>query len=204
MKGLWKGFGGGLGGRFVVLRIDHEAATHTFAFAFGVEVRFVAQGEMNDAALARRHGTEMVRSSGAADFFGGDVGGGAKFLDAKRAMILAVETNFFVLSRRKMEHFEREEFESAQEFAAAVEQKRGVGAGEVDEDFGPLPVAIFRKWRIDDDAVFEAKAAVGDDGLEEFVDLIGGGEFVGNGHGNSAFYIARRLKRPLFHVSCLS
>jgi hypothetical protein len=34
------------------------------------------------------------------------------------------------------------------------------------------------RGRIDDDAVFEVKASVGDDGLEEFIDAVGGGEFV--------------------------
>ena len=109
--------------------------------------------------------------------------GGAQFLDAQRALILAVEGNLFVLAGRQAQHFEGEEFEGAQQFSAAIEQEGGVGAGEVDENFRLLPVAVLGQRRIDDDPVFEAESAVGDDGLEEGVDLIGGGEFVGNGHG---------------------
>src|SRR5580698_10134944 len=137
---------------------------------------------MNDAALARGHGAELVGRSGAANFFGGDGGCGAEFLDAERALILAVEGDLFVLSGGKVQHFEGEQFEGAEKLSTAIEEQWRVGSGEVDEDLRLLPVAIFGKWRIDDDAVFEAKSALGDDGLQKFVDLVGGGEFVGNGH----------------------
>ena len=186
----WKSSGPRLGQRFrnrfagwlVVLRIDDQTAASAFALAFGVEIGLVAQGEVNDAALARGHGTELVRRTRAENFFGGDGGRGTEFLDTKRALILAIEGDFLVLSGREMQHFERKQFEGAEKFSAAIEQKRGVGAGEVNEDLRLLPVAIFRERRIDDDAVFEAKSALGDDGLQKFVDLLGGGEFVGNGH----------------------
>jgi len=87
-----------------------------------------------------------------------------------------------VLAAGKTKHFECEEFEGAEEFSATVEEKSGVGSGEVDENFGALPVAVLGQGRVDGDAVFEVEASVGDYGLEEFVDLFGGGEFVGNGH----------------------
>ena len=81
-----------------------------------------------------------------------------------------------------MQHFNADEFEGAEEFSAAVEEKGRVGAGEVDEDLRFFPVAVLRDRGIDDDAIFEAKSAVSDDGLKEFVDLFSGGDFVGNGH----------------------
>jgi hypothetical protein len=77
-----------------------------------------------------------------------------------------------------VEHLEREQFKGAQQLSATIEQKRGIGAGEVDQDFGLLPVAILRKRRVDDDAVLEVKTAVSDNGLKELVDLIGGSDFV--------------------------
>ena len=87
-----------------------------------------------------------------------------------------------MLAGRQAEHFKRQKFEGTQKFSAAVDEERRVGAGEVDEDFGLLPVAVLRKRRIDDDPVFEAESTVSNDGGEKFVDLVGGGEFVGNGH----------------------
>jgi len=71
-----------------------------------------------------------------------------------------------------------EEFKGAQQLSAAVKQERGVGPGEVYENLRLLPVAILRERRVDDNAVFEAKTAMGHDGLKELIDLIGGSNFV--------------------------
>ncbi len=139
----------------------------------------VAQGKVDDAALARGHGGELERSAGLANFVGGDAGGHAKFLKAHGALIFAVERNFLVLAGRQAQDFEGEQFQGAEKFAAAIEEQGRVGSGQIDEDFRLLPLALRR--RIDDDAVLQVKAAVSDDSLQEFVDLIGGGEFVHRG-----------------------
>src|ERR1700751_5205166 len=120
----------------------------------------------------------VVWSSGLANLLGSDIRGGAQFLYAHRAAILAVEADLLVLAGSKVQHLERKEFKGAQQFSAPVEQERGVGAGEVDKNFRLLPVAILRERRVDNDPVFEAKTAMGDDGLKELVDFIGGGYFV--------------------------
>jgi hypothetical protein len=133
---------------------------------------------VDDAALARRHRAEVVRSSGPANLLGGDVGRGAQFLNAQGAAILAVEADFFVLARRQVQHFKGKQFKGAQQLSAAIEQQRGIGAGEVDKNFRLLPVAILRERGVDDDAVLEVKTAVSDNGLKELVDLIGGSDFV--------------------------
>jgi hypothetical protein len=156
---------------------------HAFAVAFGAEVGLVAEGQVDDAAFAGGHGSKLVGGSGAAHFFGGDGGGGAEFFEAYAAVILAIEGNLFVLTAGETKHFQGEELEGAEEFSAAIEEKSGVGAGEVDENFGALPVAVFGQRGVDRNAVFEVEASVGDYGLEEFVDLFGGGEFVGDRHG---------------------
>lgn len=167
---------GGLGGGwFVVGWVDYYAAAQAFAVAFGAEVGLVAEGQVDDAALARGHGGELVGSSGAANFFGGDGGGGAKFFETDAALIVAIEGNLFVLAGRETEYLESEELEGAQELSAAIEEESGVGSGEVDENFGTLPVAVLGERRVDGDAVFEMEASVGDYGLEELVDLFGGG-----------------------------
>lgn len=133
---------------------------------------------MDDTALARGHRAELIGRAGLANFFGGDGGGGAEFLNSLRAMVVAVEADLFVFAGGQPQHFQGEQLEGAQEFSAAVEQQGGVGASEIDEDLGLFPVAIVGDGRVDDDAVFQVKTAVGDDGLEEFVDLVGGGDFI--------------------------
>jgi hypothetical protein len=173
-----KSLGNGSSRTLVVLWVNHETAIRAFAFAFGLKIGFVAQGQVDDAALARRHRAEVVRSPSLADFLGGDVGCGAQFLNAHGAPILAVEADLLVFAGGEVQHLEREQFKRAQQLSAAIEQQRGVGAGEVDEDFRLFPIAILRERRVDNNAVPEVKTAVSDDGLKELVDLIGGSDFV--------------------------
>jgi len=115
-----------------------------FSFALGMKVGLVTQGEMDDAALAGRHRAELVRSSRFADLFGSDSGCRAQFLNAHGTAILTIEADLLVLARGQAQHFQREKLECAKKLSTTVEQKRGVRAGEVDEDLGLLPVAIFR------------------------------------------------------------
>jgi hypothetical protein len=170
----WEGPAGGpSGGRFVICGVEDYAAVEAFAVAFGAEVGLIAEGQVDDAALARGHGSEVEWGSGLANFLGSDRGGHAKFLQADGALILAVEGNLFVVAGRQVEDFEGQQFEGAEKFGAAIEEQGGVGAGEVDEDFRLLPVG--GGWGIDYDPVFEVESSVGDYGLEEFVDAVGGG-----------------------------
>src|SRR5258708_14936283 len=160
----------------IVCRIEDDAAVEAFAVAFGAEVGLVAEGEGEDAGGGRGHRSEVERRARLANFFGSDAGSHAQFLEADGALVLAVEGNLFVLGGRQMQDFKGQQFEGAEKFGAAIEQQRGIGTGEVDEDLVLLPIGW--RWRIDYDAVFEMESAVGDDGLEEFVDAVGGGEFV--------------------------
>ncbi len=121
-------------------------------------------------------GAKVKRRSGLANFFGGDAGSHAEFLQADGTLVLAVERNLIVLAGGQVQNFEGQQFEGAEKFGAAIEQQSRIGTGKVDEDFGLLPVVLRR--RVDHDAVAEMKSAVGDDGLEEFVDAVGGGEFI--------------------------
>src|SRR5512146_650530 len=45
----------------VLLGIDHEVPLRTFSFAFGTKLGFVAKGQMDDAALARRQRGKRIR-----------------------------------------------------------------------------------------------------------------------------------------------
>src|SRR5579863_7393512 len=191
---LWKNTRGGpSGGGLVIFGIDHEATAHAFAFAFGVQVGFVAKGEVDDATLARRHRAEVIWRAGLANFFGGDSGGHPEFLNALCALAVAIEGNLFMFAGRQAKHFERDQFKGAEKFSSTVEQESRVGAGKIHEDLGLFPIPILGQRWIDDDAILKAKTAVVDDGLEEFVDLFGGGDFVGNGHRIQLSAISRRL-----------
>jgi len=173
-KTLWKGALCGLaGGSFVVRGIENNAAVKTLAVTFGTEIGLVAQRQVDNAPLARRHGSEVEGSAGLANFFGGDAGSHAEFLEADGALVLAVERYLFMLAGRQAQDFEGQKFEGAEKFAAAIQQEGGIWAGKVDEYLGLLPLTLRR--RVDDDAVLQVKTAVGNDGLQEFIDLVGGG-----------------------------
>ena len=149
-------------------------AARAFVFALGVEVFFIAQGEVDHAAFARRHGSKTVGDSGLADFFGGGGGRAVEFLQTQGAMVLTIEGNLFVVSMREMKDLEGEQFEGAEQLGVAREQERGIRTGEVHKNLGLLPVAVIgADLGVHDNAVLQPEAAEGEDGAEELVELIG-------------------------------
>src|ERR1019366_6229842 len=78
--------GGPASGRFVVRGIKDDRPGETLAVTFRAQIGLIAQGEVDDAALARGHGSEVERRSGLANFFGGHLGGHAEFLQADGAL----------------------------------------------------------------------------------------------------------------------
>jgi hypothetical protein len=131
---------------------------------------------MNDAAFARRHGSEVKRRSGLANFLGSYIRSHPQFIHPNGALVLAIERNLFVIAGRQAQDFEGEQFQGAKQFSAAIEQQRGIGSGEIDKNFGLLPFAWCR--RVYDDAVSKVKSTIGNDRLQELVDSVGGGEFI--------------------------
>ena len=67
---------------------------------------------------------------------------------------------FLVLVARQAEHLERQEFDGAQQFAAALQKQRRIGPGKFHQNFGPLPIAVARNRRVHGDAVFQAQTTV--------------------------------------------
>src|SRR5260370_33395899 len=88
---------GPAGSGFIVCRIEDDAAVEAFAVAFGAEVGLIAQGEVDDPALARGHRSEVEGSTCLANFLGGDGSGHTEFLKADGARVLAVKGNLFGL-----------------------------------------------------------------------------------------------------------
>jgi len=99
--------------------VDNEMAARAFVLALGMKVFFIAQGQVDHAAFARRHGSETVSHAGLADFFGGGCGRVAEFLQTQRAVVLTIEGNFFVVPVREMKDLEREQFEGAEQLGVA-------------------------------------------------------------------------------------
>jgi len=153
-----------------------------FAFTLSAKIRFIAERQVHDAALAGRHRVELIRASSLAHFLGGNSSCGAQLLNPHRPPVLAIETDLLMLPRRQPQHLKREQLKRAQKLATTIKQHRRIGAGEVDENLGLLPIAILRERRIDDDPVLEVEPAVSNDGLKKGIDLLCGGDFVGYGH----------------------
>jgi len=105
-------------------------------------------------------------------------------------VIHAIEVNFLVLITGQAEHLEREQFKSAQQFCAALQQQRRVGTGELHQDLRPFPIAFFGQGRVDGDPVFQAQTTLADYATQQFIDLVGGLDFVGNCHKSSSWLLA--------------
>jgi hypothetical protein len=93
-------------------------------------------------------------------------------------MSQAIEVDLFVLVAGQAEHFHPKQFQRSEKFGSAFQKQRRIGAGEFDEDFGPLPVAVFTERGIDGNAVFQLQAGVFDYAAEESVELVCGFDFV--------------------------
>ena len=136
---------------------------HAFALALGVQVLLIAQRQVHDAAFARRHGREFVGDARLAHSLRSDGGRHAQLLQPHGAVIHAIEANFLVLIARQAKHFKRQQFDRAQQFAAAFQQERRIGTGELHQNFRTLPIAVLGNRRIHGDAIFQAQPALEDD-----------------------------------------
>ena len=97
-------------------------------------------------------------------------------------MVHAVEADFLMLVARQAEHFERQKFDRAQQLASPLQQQRRIRTDEFHQNLRTLPVALLGEGRINGDAVLSAQTPVADNPFQQIVDLVGGGDFVGNGH----------------------
>src|SRR5579863_4108510 len=105
--------GGPAGSGLVVRRVEHYAAVEAFAVALGAQISLIAQGQVNNAPLARRHGRKVEGRAGLANFLGRNAGGHAEFLHADGALVLAIKRNLLVLARRQTQNFKCEQFQRA-------------------------------------------------------------------------------------------
>ena len=86
----------------------------------------------------------------------------------------------------KVDGLQRQVLHGVEQFGAASEDERRVWPGDVHGDLSfvfRLRVFSRARGRIHGDAVLEAQSGVGEHDLEKIIDAVGGGDFVGQGHG---------------------
>jgi hypothetical protein len=140
---------------------------------------------VDDAAFAGRHGREAIRSAGLAYALRRNVGRGSQLFQAQGTVVHAIEAYLLVLVARQTQHLNREQFDRPQQFRATLEKQAAVRARKFHQDFWLLPVAILRQRRIDGNPILQTEPGVGNNPTQEFVDLFGSGDFVGNSHKGS-------------------
>ena len=166
----WDG-GGQVGAAF---GIDDEVALLAFAYGGGFHAFQGFEGEVEHAAFAGVGGREAVGLAGLADALGGGFGGCGDLLLSKRLEVEGVEADEIVFADVEAEDLDGDVLEGAEEFAAALGEERGVGAGQFDvEDLGSGVLRVCGGGT-GADAVLQAQAAEADDGVEEAGDLLGG------------------------------
>src|SRR5579864_5421028 len=133
---------------------------------------------MQNSALARGHGREIVRRAGLSNFVGGNPRRHTQFFQTCFAMAHAIKVDLLVLVARKAQHLHGQQFERAKQFGPTLEQKRSIWPRELYEDFGTLPVAVLGHRRIDGDAIFQLESGVLDHAGEKCVELVCRFDFV--------------------------
>ena len=96
---------------FVVFGIYDYAAPWTLAIALGDQIRFFPQSQVHNPPLPRRHGRKVVGRAGPPHIFGCHRGRHAQFLQADRALVLAIERYLLVLSRGQPQNLLRQQFQ---------------------------------------------------------------------------------------------
>src|SRR6476659_10064449 len=95
-------------------RIHYNLALAARAQTLAAQFGLVAQGQMDDTALAAVHGIEAEWLAGTFYFIRGGHGAHAQFFDAQQAIVVGVERNPRMVFRRHPQRFHGEVFESQQ------------------------------------------------------------------------------------------
>lgn len=113
---------------------DDEAARAEAAGSGGQAGR--AEGQVEQTALARVHRRKGIGAAGGADLFGGGFGDELELAVAEELEVFGVEGDAVVVFVFEAENFGGEVLDGVEEFAVACGEERGVGAGELDANFG--------------------------------------------------------------------
>lgn len=166
-------------------RIDDDAAERAGAGAFTAELSFVAERDVDDAALAAVHGREAEGLAGGFDAFGCDLRGHAKFFDAEGAVIVGVEGNPRMIVGVHAERFLGNVFEGEEKLGAIAEDEVDVFAVEFDDEIGSFKLGIGLVAGFEGEGKIET--GVGDDSPQKFLNARAG--FVNRIFGLQAFFL---------------
>src|SRR6266481_2318783 len=111
--------------------MDDDLAVFPQAGAFRAHSRHVFQGEMHDAALARRHGIQAEGLARSLHAFRSDARGHAQLFEAQCAVAPAIDMDFFVERGFETQRPKREMLDGLQHFRAALQQNLLVFAVDV-------------------------------------------------------------------------
>ena len=123
-------------GRLCVRRMNDHLAFFAHTHAFRADSGHVLQGQMHDAALARRHGIQPERLARSLHAFRSNARGHSQFFKTESAVAAGVDVNFFMIGRFQSQRPESEVLEGLQNFRAAFQENRFVLAVEIGKHFG--------------------------------------------------------------------
>src|SRR5215469_5307849 len=123
-------------------RIDDQVAAVAGTFAHGADASGTIQFEMNDAAVARRHGIESKRLTRFTDALRGHARGELEFLETRRTVVAAIEADAVVQRWLELQPAVCEMLEREQEFTVTREKNIFVRPAEPDHKAGGRSGAI--------------------------------------------------------------
>jgi hypothetical protein len=119
----------------------------------------VAKGEMEQTALARRHGSEGERNPSALDFFRRHVGRHLQLILAGCTVAFAVEYHAIMLFGVKVESFMGDKFQRTKQLSPTFQDQITVRAGKFNQYFRGSHGKTCAGRRIHGDSIFQFEAA---------------------------------------------
>ncbi len=148
--------------------VNHHVAARTGAAAFAAHGRFIAQRQVDDAALAAVHGVETEMLAGTLHPVGGGHRAEPQLFDAQQAVIVGIEGNARMVFARHAEHFHGDVFQRQQQFRAIVEQQVHVRTAELHGHVRRLEIVVRRRGVLN--LVAQLDPAVLQGGIQKAVD----------------------------------
>ncbi len=133
--------------------------------ALAAEFDLIAEGDVDDAALAAVHGVEAEGLGGALHLLGGGGGAEAEFGDAQHAEIVRVEGEARMIVVGNAERFHGDVLQSEEQLGLVGEEQFDVGAFEFDDDLGVLDLRIAGIAGFD--LILDVEVGVVEDHVEE-------------------------------------
>lgn len=111
--------------------------------ALTAQLRFVAQRDVNHAALTAVHRVKSERLARMLHFFGGSGGAQAQLGDAQHAVIVRVEREARMIFGRHAQRFHGDLFQRQQKLGLVREQQIDIGAAELHHNLGILDLRVY-------------------------------------------------------------